>query len=90
MKEYDFTPRGVCSRNIHFCLDGELIRDVRFTSGCDGNLKAIAKLVEGRPAREVAETLRGNDCSGRGTSCADQFARAIEEALSEEAEADEA
>ena len=54
---------------------------MRFVGGCDGNLKAIGKLVEGADAKQIAELLRGNDCGGRGTSCADQLARAIDQAL---------
>jgi uncharacterized protein (TIGR03905 family) len=46
-----------------------------------GNLRAIAKLVEGKEAKMVADILRGNDCGGKGTSCADQLAKAIDMAL---------
>ncbi len=86
MKTYTYTPRFVCSQEIRFSIEDGKLHDVRFTSGCDGNLKAIGKLVEGQDARHVAEILRGNDCNGRGTSCADQFAQAIEAALEEEDE----
>ena len=79
---YSFTPRGVCSRHIAFELDGQNLKSVQFTGGCDGNLKAISKLVEGMPAAEVAQLLRGNTCGPRSTSCADQLAIAIEGALS--------
>ena len=82
MQTYTYTPTGpVCSRQIRFSLEDGKLHDVRFTGGCDGNLKAIGKLVEGAPAKEIAAILRGNDCGGRGTSCADQLARAVEEAL---------
>ena len=85
MKEYIYTPRYVCSREIRFSIDEEgKLHNVRFKSGCDGNLKAIGKLVEGQDAVQIMQMLKGNDCGGRGTSCADQFARAIEEALAEE------
>lgn len=84
MKEYKFRPKYVCSQEIRFSLDEGKLYGVRFAGGCDGNLKAIGKLVEGHDAREVARLLIGNDCSGRGTSCADQFAQAIEAALKEE------
>ncbi len=80
---YSFTPRGVCSRHIAFELDGQNLKSVQFTGGCDGNLKAISKLVEGMPAAEVAQLLRGNTCGPRSTSCADQLAIAIEGALSQ-------
>ena len=63
-------------------LDDEgKIHDLKFINGCDGNLKAIGRLLEGRDAKEAADILRGNDCRGRGTSCADQLARAIDEAV---------
>ncbi|MBQ9045651.1 MAG: TIGR03905 family TSCPD domain-containing protein [Oscillospiraceae bacterium] len=82
MQTYTYRPTGpVCSRQISFTLDDGKLRDVRFVGGCDGNLKAIGKLVEGADARHIAEILRGNDCGGRGTSCADQLARAVTEAL---------
>lgn len=82
MHTYTYTPTGpVCSRQIRFALEDGKLHDVRFVGGCDGNLKAIGKLVEGADAKEIAAILRGNDCGGRGTSCADQLARAVEEAL---------
>lgn len=78
----DFKPRGVCSRNIHVELsdDGKTIEAVSFTGGCDGNLKAISKLVSGMEVDAVVELLRGNTCGPRKTSCADQLTRALAEA----------
>ncbi len=83
MKEYSFGTFGICSRAIHFTLDGSTIHNVRFDGGCSGNLKAIAKLTEGKDAHEIIGILKGNDCGGKGTSCADQFARALEAALAQ-------
>ena len=83
MHTYEFTPKGVCAQKISFSIDEGRLHDVVFTSGCPGNLKAIAKLIEGRNAEEVAALLRGNDCAGRGTSCADQLAIAIGESIRE-------
>lgn len=84
MKNYSYTPQGVCSRRIDFALDEEgRLHDVTFTGGCPGNLLAIGKLVEGQNAKGIAALLRGNDCGGRGTSCADQLAIAISAALKE-------
>lgn len=77
---HSFTPRGVCSRRIDIDLDGDVIREVAFTGGCDGNLKAIAKLVRGRTVEEVAELLEGNTCGRRSTSCADQLCQGLREA----------
>ena len=82
MSKHIYYPEGVCSQQITFELnDDNTIASVRCSGGCNGNLKAIGKLVQGKDAREVAEILAGNDCSGRGTSCADQLARALVEAL---------
>ncbi len=76
-----YVPRGVCSQLIDFEIDGEgRLRNVAFTGGCHGNLKAIGKLVEGQDAAEIAALLKGNTCGRRPTSCADQLACAIEEA----------
>ena len=82
MKEVTFTPKGVCSTQINFNLDDEgRIHDLKFTGGCNGNLKAIGRLLEGRDAAESADILRGNQCGFKGTSCADQLSKAIDEAL---------
>ncbi len=86
MTQYSYeTPREVCSRKISFCLEDGHLHDVHFQGGCPGNLKAIGKLVEGAPAEKVVAILKGNLCGERGTSCADQLARAIEAALAREA-----
>lgn len=84
MKNYSYTTQGVCSHRIDFALDEEgRLHNVTFTGGCPGNLLAIGKLVEGQNAKDIAALLRGNDCGGRGTSCADQLAIAIGAALQE-------
>lgn len=64
---------------IDFDIEDGKLHNVRFIGGCNGNLKAVGKLVEGKEAAEVADILRGNICGVRGTSCADQLARAIDE-----------
>ena len=66
---------------IDFDIEDGKLHNVQFIGGCNGNLKAIGKLVEGKDAKEVADILRGNDCNMKGTSCADQLARAIDEKL---------
>ena len=80
---HTFTPRGVCSTKIDFDIEDNKIHNVVFTRGCNGNLKAIGLLVEGKDASEIADLLEGNDCGGRGTSCADQFSKALKQALAE-------
>ncbi len=77
-------PAGVCSRQIDFELRGGALHNVVFTGGCDGNLKALCKLAEGMEAARVVELLTGNTCREKGTSCADQLARAIRAAQKEE------
>ena len=82
MKHYSYIPKGVCSREINFDIDDEgKIHDLKFTGGCNGNLKAIGRLLENMDAAKAADTLRGNICNGRGTSCADQLSKAIDGAL---------
>lgn len=79
MFAYDFKPRGVCARAIHISLsdDGSTIESVAFDGGCNGNLKAISKLVAGQPVEKIAALLAGNTCGRRATSCADQLAAAL-------------
>ncbi len=81
---FDFTPKGVCSRHISFDINDGIVSNVSFSGGCNGNLKAIARLVEGKPADEIAEILKGNTCGFKSTSCADQLSIALREALSKE------
>ena len=81
MARYQFKTQGTCSRFIDFEIEGGKLHNVSFYGGCDGNLKAIGTLVEGKDAAEIAALLKGNDCGGRGTSCADQLSQAIEGAL---------
>lgn len=79
--KYDYQPQGVCSRLIEFELEDGVIHNVVFTGGCNGNLKAISKLVEGKNAEEIIPVLKGNTCGFKGTSCADQFTKALEAAI---------
>lgn len=81
MGTFSYTPKGVCAKQIRFAIEDGKLHDVSFTGGCNGNLKAIGKLLEGADAAETVKILKGNDCGGRGTSCADQLAIAVEEAL---------
>ncbi len=78
---YTYKTKDVCSTQIDFRLEGDRVHDVRFTGGCNGNLKAIGILVEGMTVDEIDSKLRGNSCGGRPTSCADQLARAVRAAL---------
>ena len=81
MQHFSYIPQGVCSQNISFDIIDGKVYNLKFVGGCSGNLSAIAKLVEGKDAKIIADTLRDNDCRGKGTSCADQLAKAIDRAL---------
>lgn len=78
---YTYKTHDVCSTQIQFRLEGDRVHDVRFTGGCNGNLKAIGILVEGMSVDEIESKLKGNSCGGRPTSCADQLARAVRAAF---------
>ena len=84
METYSYIPRGVCATGIRFSIENGRLHDVQFTNGCNGNLKAIGRLLEGADAAHSAEILRGNTCGMKRTSCADQLAQALEKALSGE------
>ena len=72
---------GVCAREIAFDYEDGKIYNLSFVGGCNGNLKAISKLCEGRTLVEVEQVLSGNTCGPRNTSCADQLSKAIKEVL---------
>ena len=78
--EFSYTPERVCSQKITFRLEGNVVTDVKFYGGCNGNLKAISKLVDGMTVEEIEKKLLGNTCGFKNTSCADQFAKAVRKA----------
>lgn len=80
MSKFTYTPRGVCSSKIDFEIENGTVTNVHFTRGCNGNTQGIGRLVEGMSVDEVIKRLKGVDCGGRGTSCPDQLARALEQA----------
>ena len=77
-------PRGVCPMKVEFDLDGQVVSNVKFIGGCDGNLKAIAALVDGMTVEQINEKLGGNTCGGKSTSCTDQLAIAVKKAMEAE------
>ena len=81
MKEFTYIPKGVCSRQItiEYDEDTKTLGDVSFVGGCNGNLKGIGALIKGMKIDDVIDRLEGTDCRGRGTSCPDQIAKALEE-----------
>ena len=83
---YTYKTEGTCSRQIEFDINGDIITNVVFYGGCNGNLKAIAKLVDGMTVSQIEEKLKGNTCGPRNTSCADQLAKAVRKALDQKGE----
>ena len=69
---------------INFDIDGEVVSNIEFLGGCNGNLKAISKLCEGMTVSQIEEKLLGNTCGYKDTSCADQFAKAVRRAANGE------
>ena len=82
--EYTYKTKNVCSMQIHFDLDGNVVHNIEFLGGCNGNLKAISKLVDGMTVDTIEGYLKGNLCGRRPTSCADQLAIAVELAMEKE------
>ena len=83
---YKYKTRGVCASTIEFELNDGIVSNVVFYGGCNGNLKAISKFIEGMEATRVISILKGTICGFKRTSCADQLAIALESALSEKNE----
>ena len=81
MEHKSFVPSGVCARLIEFDYQDGKIYNLKFTGGCNGNLKAIGKLCEGMEMEKVVKFLEGNTCREKNTSCADQLTKAIKEVL---------
>ena len=81
--EYTYDTENVCSMQITFRLEGDTVHDIVFFGGCNGNLKAISKLVDGWTVDKIEQYLKGNTCGGRPTSCADQLAIAVRQAYNE-------
>lgn len=77
---YTYHTKGTCSSKIELELDGNIVKNVKFTGGCPGNLQAIPKLVEGLTVEQIEEKLSGIQCGMKSTSCGDQLARACREA----------
>ncbi|MBR6245651.1 TIGR03905 family TSCPD domain-containing protein [bacterium] len=79
--KYQYATRGTCSELIFFDIDeNTVVTNIKFIGGCNGNLKAVSKLVDGWTAAQIADKLLGNECGYKGTSCADQLAKAVLEA----------
>ena len=81
--QFEYRTRGTCSQRILFEIEDGILHNVQFLGGCNGNLKGIGSLVEGMPAQQVVEKLEGTTCGMKPTSCPDQLAKAIKEAIAE-------
>ncbi len=79
--EYKYTPQGVCSRGIKFEIEDGIVKNIRFAGGCSGNTQGVAALANGMSAEELIERLSGIRCGFKGTSCPDQLAKAVAEAI---------
>ena len=80
---YEVRPQNDCARMITFDLEGDVVKNVAFTGGCNGNLKAVSKLVDGMTVEQIEGYLKGNTCGFRNTSCADQLAQAVRKCYEE-------
>lgn len=81
---YKYKTKGTCAREITFELEDGIVKNVSFFGGCNGNLKGIAALVEGKKAEEIIPLIKGIKCGFKPTSCPDQLASALTEALNEQ------
>lgn len=80
---YTYNTKGTCSQKIIIDVENGILNDVKFIGGCNGNTKGIASLVKGMNVNDIIKKCKGIDCSGRGTSCPDQLATAIEKFVEE-------
>lgn len=76
-----YKTQGTCSTQIDIEVDGDIIKSVKFTGGCNGNLQGVSRLVEGMKAEDAIAKLRGIKCGFKPTSCPDQLSYAIEQAM---------
>lgn len=74
---YTFYPKGVCSNKIDLDVENNVIHNIAYTGGCNGNLKALSALAEGLTVKEVISRLNGITCGDNSTSCSDQLAKAL-------------
>ena len=80
---YEYMTENTCSQSIAFDIEGNVITNIEFYGGCNGNLKAISVLLEGATVEEIEKKLLGNTCGRRPTSCTDQLSKAVRAAYNE-------
>ena len=78
---FTYRTKGTCSQEILFDVDGKTVKNIEFIGGCNGNLQGISRLVVGMDAQEAIRRMRGIQCGFKPTSCPDQLATALEQAL---------
>ncbi len=76
---FRYTPDGVCSSEMIFEIDGDIVKKLEIVGGCPGNTVGVSKLIENRNVDDIIELLKGIPCRNKGTSCPDQVAKALEE-----------
>ena len=81
--QYEYKTSGTCSQRILFEIEGGIVKNVQFLGGCNGNLQGIGRLVEGMEVNEVIRRIDGIHCGAKCTSCPDQLAKALKEAIGE-------
>lgn len=81
-EKFTYIPKGTCSRQMDFEMEGNIIRSCAVTGGCSGNLKGICNIIKGKSAEEVIDAFQGVTCGPKPTSCPDQIAHALKEYLS--------
>lgn len=81
--KYTYKPNGVCSSFIEFEIENGIIESVKFTNGCSGNTQGVAALAVGMSVEEYIKRCKNIDCKGKGTSCPDQLAIAMEQAIAD-------
>ena len=79
---YTYDAKGTCSRKMIIDVENGVVNNVKFIGGCSGNTQGIASLAKGMKVENVIKKCKGIDCAGRGTSCPDQLAKAMEEIMS--------
>ena len=79
--QYEYKTKGTCSQRIIFEIDDGKLKNVQFIGGCNGNLQGLAALLKGMKAEDAIERISGIRCGGRATSCPDQIANALREAI---------
>lgn len=82
--KYKYKTKMVCSQEISFDIDGDVITNIAFVGGCNGNLKALSKVLDGWTVEQIEAKLKGNTCGMRSTSCADQLCLAVRRAYDEQ------